>query len=354
MSNVPERRRNYLARGGPAVVIATTSAAVLGLIAFIAKPLTITVGDIDVTGIVIGAPLVNIRVLSEDPAVPTPVHASDWGTATGSTEAAFRDTGGEYGAWDGMEGELTELDNVEKPEVVTVASRGITSPGFANCFMLVPVAGVGGGQGSGRVTLDIPDVPVGESRNFRFYFARLYPVEPLPRISWHAADLDNSGGSPLISLAQVSFQEDGDFSIYALDNAEASVEPVDGGSRAYFSLAHFYGFEYRFDRTSSTTMDLTHAWVYDDDGTELYSPSTYYRDPAGGGGYDADPISVTPATFNDTQMTLGDWRMGANGFPEELPPGGPFNEWTGDPWGCWGGVAVVDNVTQIGPWNGSY
>jgi hypothetical protein len=251
----------------------------------------------------------------------------------------MRDLAGEYGSWDVAAG------IVPSGGIVTVASLGITSPGFANCMMLVPVDVTGGGAGRVQINGSIPDLAVGDSRNYRAYFAALYPNMAIDDNNWHPADIFDAGGTgnAWYEAFKVHIPDNtDDFNFGAIQADENSVD-IQSGVDVYIDRQRFYAAEYRYVRTSSTAMELTDFWIFDDAGVVVADNSNLTLD-GGDTLEDRNLVIVIP-----TGGSLDNWRMGSNGWGP-APHNWPDNH----PWGCWAGVAIVDNTDQIGPWNGSY
>jgi hypothetical protein len=259
------------------------------------------------------------------------IFASDWSTALGNTEAAIEDERGEYGAWSGNQ----NMVGFGK-EVVTVASLGLTSPGFSNCLK-IPFGD------AGRVTLNVPDLAVGDSRNYRAYFAALYPTQSVgPGVgNTHPADLFDTRGSgnAWFEPFRVFMFNEPTFNFGSAQADENSTR-VQATGFPNVAKRRFWGMEYHFVRTSSDKMELREAWMYDDQGNQVKDKTTYTI--ALGVTLDEQPWVITIPGAG----SLDNWRMGVNGFGGEGPDGNDY--------GCWAGVAIVDNVDQIGPWNGTY
>ena len=79
-----ERRRNFLDRLTAKPVITMGLASAVGLVAYLAKPVTVTVGDLDVTGplVVFGPTIYQMRNGTAAPSAPTGVSAVVIDTST--------------------------------------------------------------------------------------------------------------------------------------------------------------------------------------------------------------------------------------------------------------------------------
>ena len=87
-----DRRRNFVDRLKSAPAIAVGAASAMGLIAYLAKPLTITTGAITGPLVVLGPVINQIRMGSAGGVTPTLLFCTDWHSDVGTGQKAIRDS----------------------------------------------------------------------------------------------------------------------------------------------------------------------------------------------------------------------------------------------------------------------
>jgi hypothetical protein len=281
---------------------------------------------------------------------------SDWSTATGNSSDARRDTDKDY-PWDSTKG------SDEDCLVVATSSLAGTSPGFTNALLIRNHASTGAGV---RLTGSLPNVAVGERRNYRAYMNVVWPdAQSTTDNSYHPFDIrDNPGGS-IYTSAPMHIKHGhgglGDVDARGLwwvghenggsagDNAvlgqpiAASNHPL-GIRYGETGLAkhEWWGIEIAYEVTSPTTYEIVDAWVYDDEGNTAYNSSDHYS-RLGEVSLASAPIELD-ADGGTIMFTYQ--QCGVNGFPASVPEGHDLV--------AWGAVAIAKDVEQIGPWNGVY
>ena len=167
-----DRRRNYIDRLKSAPTIAALAASALGVVVYLAKPLTIQTGDIDITGpLVVFGPVINqIRMgYSEDAAIQV-MFWCDYRNATiGTTSAAGLSTCANAGDWNGTYVGAGNLNGI------IIDSAGYTAKGWptAKIFRIRSQLSAGASEPQVR-GLTAPwaswdTVAVGDSTHFRAY-----------------------------------------------------------------------------------------------------------------------------------------------------------------------------------------
>lgn len=258
---------------------------------------------------------------------------SNWSTATGTGDDALRDTDKDE-PWTGDKANGSTT-------VVTVASLSLTSPGFTNCLLIDSDSNAVEG-----VHWTMTPVALNETRNIRLYCALLWPEGTASNDgSWHPADQKDGGasGTLMCNLFHIRFNLNGGWTTgYFLEGSGTKdVDLSTGSAEIELDRQEFWGLEVQMSRTAANVMEVTNAWVYDDQGNEVYGPEDHYHNVNGDNLTESAMVWDSP----DGDWDTTDWQaLGSNGSPPEVPTG--ENMW------AYGGFAVYDNVSQIGPYSG--
>lgn len=326
---LPERRRNWLTRKSVPVFTLGAASAV-GLVAYLAKPVDITVGDIDWTGIFVVGPTIYQMVPGAGGDVPPTVDFwSDWRTATGVSDNAV----GDGGKWNG--GITNNFDNA------TVITPVSTCAGWPTDNALRNRINNSTSAGHPRVDNAADSLLPGESRFYRWHscvdytttgpFQGIHSTQPGPSGSqgpWEFDQVMDSTGARKTKW-HMYFEHQGPASAlrtYDLVTQDGFALPRDTTVRV--ELEYFRGADAKAD--SSQLHARVYVWNgsafalrYDDDDfvvrnnesvtmlDSLYFSMrdlTYIRDlQMGVNGWDNNPGGVTDVLLFGAMAICDDW-----------------------------------------------
>jgi hypothetical protein len=214
--------------------------------------------------------LVGLRVRGDPAQPPQILFASDWGTATGSSDAALRDTGKKI-PWDVVIG---------TGRVQVVSASGLDFPS-ANVLQVDAIYDPRNRSLKGRQVAMLPSrnhwpVPaVGESLWFRCYRRLVWP-KTSPSLFGHPAE-EGTGNGGNWQWEDVATNENGArISLVTYPTAMTPVKYDLGfvSPAVYLERDRTYRIEWQIQRLSVTTFDF-HVRIYDSRGALLYGDEAF-------------------------------------------------------------------------------
>jgi len=332
-----DRRRNSLQRLQTAPVIAACAAGAVGLVAYLAKPLSVHFGDITGPLVVFGPTIYEIRQTATG--ADAPVFFSDWSSATGTSDNAVTDYLKAF-PWDANKGDPTGTavtDTVDWQGALPSGTHALT----------IAIDNAGGTEGA-RLTGSLPALEAGDTRAYRVYFKNILPntnptdnsSHPLQdgaggsNVNWEFDVLSFNSGTWAPHLEMVT--STGSFIGHTIDGLN---ENTNAGARV--PKDSVYRFEWKFTMSSAGDSVDVEMKMYNADGALRVDSDRWINritsTPSSSVEWFDSPQGARWASHQDLQIGTNGWGGGTSDPP--------MVAWH------WGAVAICED--WCGPYNAS-